>query len=463
MRSAHFVALPAILIGTMVMAQSDPIPLGNRGRGLHVGRTPQQRISPGPSSPPQLSASPQAVSARYRVLYRFTGSDDGYYPGAPLVRDKAGNLYGTTSSGGSKRNGTIFQLGPPVRKGGRRTFKVLHAFTSFDDGWNPDGLVLDDSGCLYGAKPGYPDGYGGIYRLCRPARSRERWTYKEIYRFKGGAQHDGSEPDGQLAFDHEGNLYGTTYIGGQGYGCNADGCGTVFRLKRPAKKNAAWTESVLHRFTGGTDGGLPSVGLTLDKQGNLYGTTGIGGNDGYGVAFQIERPSHGTHWVEKILHSFDLNMGGGGPGGPVLFDKEGNLYGTTAISSPGEGEVFKLSRPSAGNGWTEHTLYAFTGGDDGGYPMGRLVFGEGGSLYGVTSVGGPHGGAIFRLTPPSEPDGQWTETTLHDFDVASGYSPQAGLIWGKSLVSGLYGTTRLGGNTNCTEGCGVVFELLLKY
>lgn len=224
-------------------------------------------------------------------------------------------------------------------------------------------------------------------------------TEQVLYNFKGGS--DGAEPDASLVFDGAGNLYGTTYYGG------ANGSGTVFELT-PSK--AGWTETVLHSFTG-SDGALPSAGLILDGGGNLYGTTQAGGAAGFGVVFELSPSRAG--WTETVLYSFTGGNDGRGPVGGVVFDSGGNLYGTTSGGGYpiGGGTVFELT-PSGG-GWTENILYAFNASN--GAPNGSglhagVVFDRAGNLYGTTVFGGTnYWGTIFELTPSN---GNWIETTL---------------------------------------------------
>jgi uncharacterized repeat protein (TIGR03803 family) len=208
------------------------------------------------------------------VLYRFTGGVDGGLPEAGLVIDPQGNLYGTTSIGGSDGVGTVFEVTPTG------TEKVLHSFTdSPKDGASPyAGLVRDASGNLYGTTFGGGPCCGTVFEVTSSGKE------KTLYNFAGGS--DGSSPWAGLVRDAKGNLYGTTYQGG-GSGCKGPGCGTVFQIT-PAGK-----ETVLYRFTGGTDGGLPMAGLIRDGHGNLYGTATSGGdpscsaNAACGVVFEV--------------------------------------------------------------------------------------------------------------------------------------------------------------------------------
>jgi uncharacterized repeat protein (TIGR03803 family) len=294
--------------------------------------------------------------------------------------------------------------------------------------------------------------------LMLPAGAVAASKYKVLHRFAGGK--DGGGPTGSLILDAAGNLYGTTQQGGGSINCSG-GCGTVFKLK--PNSNRSWTESVLHRFSGGADGANPWAGLIFDATGkNLYGTTTRGAAADHGVVFKL-KPNPDGGWTESVLHSFTGSADGGGPLAGLIFDAAGkNLYGTTAGGGGfGQGTVFKLT-PNSNGSWTESVLYNFTGGADGAAPnSGRLIFDAAGNLYGTTAVRGgkcENCGTVFKLTPNS--DGSWTESVLHSFLGGSdGSEPLAGLIF--DTAGNLYGTTANGGNlAYCSGfGCGVVFEL----
>jgi uncharacterized repeat protein (TIGR03803 family) len=261
-----------------------------------------------------------------------------------------------------------------------------------------------------------------------------------------------------------GNLYGTTLYGGSGSCPQFDGgCGTVFELT--PNGSGGWTKRTLHNFAkNGKDGFFPTTGLVFDKAGNLYGTTQQGGTHHYGTVYELTPQANGN-WIEKILHNFSYNgTDGTFPKAGVVFDKAGNLYGTTFEGgsfscSPfllGCGTVFELAPASEGKVWTETILHNFANnGTDGNTPCcGELVLDGAGDLYGVTGAGGTNNyGAVFELTPTG--GGNWTETVLHSFSsgTGDGYFPQGGLtLDGKG---NLYGTTVYGG----AYGYGTVFEL----
>jgi uncharacterized repeat protein (TIGR03803 family) len=270
-------------------------------------------------------------------------------------------------------------------------------------------------------------------------------TENVLYHFQGGS--DGAEPYARVVFDTAGNLYGTTLFGGNG--CKYE-CGTVFQLTPNA--GGGWKETVLHQFAG-PDGKYPTSALVFDKLGNLYGTTSDGGRYGAGVVFKLTQGSNGT-WKESILHHFGHGNDGANPFAGLIWDTAGNLYGTAQgggrrACQGGCGTVFKLT-PTAGGHWQESTLYAFKGDSDGSGLRGGLVFDKTGNLYGTTSN---YPGTVFRLTPTSQ--GPWKKTLLHAFTPgADGNNPVGSLIIDGN--NNLYGATVTGG---ACELCGIVFRL----
>jgi uncharacterized repeat protein (TIGR03803 family) len=388
------------------------------------------------------------------VLYSFCSKPnctDGSDPAAGLIQD-AGNLYGTTVVGGAYGYGTVFKLAPPAKSGGTWTETVLYSFTGGTDGANPwAGLVQDAQGNLYGTayaggnNLGYCDdgGCGTVFKLAPPAQSGDTWTVTVLYNFTGSPD-DGANPyTGSLVQDAQGNLYGTTLLGGN-TACES-GCGTVFTLAPPAQSGGAWAETVLHSFcseSNCTDGEIPDAGLVLTGN-NLYGTTSEGGDIacfspyGCGTVFELAPPTQsGDAWTETVLHSFS-GIDGDGPSGLVQ-DTKGNLYGTTNAGggrgkgivscSPnyGCGTAFKLAPPAQSGGtWTETVLYGLTGTKgDGSQPLAGLVLDTEDNLYGTTYFGGDlacfasYGcGTVFKLATAS----QGTTTTLESSANPSAY------------------------------------------
>ncbi len=274
--------------------------------------------------------------------------------------------------------------------------------------------------------------------LAQPAQAARK--YHVLHKF---LNNPASHPEAALVADSAGNLYGTT-VASSGPGSS----GTVFMLT-PAS-NGKWSYSVLHQFNG-TDGQFPLGSVILDASGNLYGTTERGGAYGLGTVFELS-PS-GSRWKEKILYSFGATSDDvSAPLAAVTFDSNGNLYGTGSFGGTrfSQGGVFEL-KPS-GKKWKESVIYNFTGGADGGAPMGDLIWDSAGNLYGTASDGGAgyDDGVVFELTPST--NGNWTETVLWTFfDSNDGAFPTSGLIFDKS--GNLYGTA------SSSDAFGTVFEL----
>jgi uncharacterized repeat protein (TIGR03803 family) len=406
----------------------------------------------------QVTARPEVTLT---TLYSFGGGSDGA-ESASLIADASGNLYGTTTSGGTG-SGTVFMLTPPTMSGRPWTETVLYTFAGGSDGANPIvGLIADTSGNLYGTTTsGGSTGNGTVFKLTPPTTSGGPWSETVIWSFTAS---DGAQPFAGLIADVSGNLYGTTYAGGLPF---VDGLrpnwGKVFRLTPPTTSGGPWTETVLYTFAGGSDGANPLGGLIADASGNLYGTTLFGGT-GKGTVFKLTPPTtSGGPWTETVLYTFTGPPDGANPRGNLMFDVAGDLYGTTLWGGTGNGTVFKLTPPTtSGRPWTETLLYTFAGGSDGGQPFGGLIADGSGNLYGTTSGVGRYGtvstsnGTVFKLTPPTTNGGPWTETVLWSFTSGSdGGYPEGGLI-AADASDELYGTTLWGG-----AGYGTVFRLTL--
>jgi uncharacterized repeat protein (TIGR03803 family) len=306
------------------------------------------------------------------------------------------------------------------------------------DGANPyGGVVMDGQGNLYGTTA-----YGGLYsESCHgcgtvfevSATDEE----KLLYTFAGSP--DGANPQGTLAMDAQGNVYGTTVNGG------AHGKGTVFKL------SPAGVETVLYSFEDAPDGANPGAGVIMDGEGNLYGTTTYGGSQNTGIVFEVTLGG-----AETVLYRFCQQGGcadGGLPAGGLIMDAQGNLYGTaSAFGEYGWGAVFKVTP-----GGEESVLYSFKDvPGDGAYPDGGVVMDARGNLYGTTTYGGANFfyGTVFELSPDN------TETVLYSFCATNGCPdgsiPQALVL---DAQGDLYGTTYEGGSANCYLGCGVVFKM----
>jgi len=369
--------------------------------------------------------------------------------------------------------GMVEQGAPPP------TFQTLHTFTGIpSDGANPwNDLLLDVNGTLYGTTS---FGGGGVYatNMGTAYTLNSEGTETVLYSFCSLANcADGWLPQSNVLQDGQGNLYGVTLFGGNmtSTNCTNNGCGVVYKL------DASGHLTVLHTFTGGTDGNTPQ-GLNMDSAGNLYGITFFGGDlncgmpnpqyalPGCGVVYKMD-----TSGNETVLYTFTGGADGASPNTYLTFDSAGNIYGVTNFrgnpadctqyGQTGCGTVFKLDQTGKLT-----TLYTFTGLADGWLANGPLVLDAEGNLYGATSYGGsltcmpPNGcGVVFKLTPAG------TYSVLHTFTGPDGAFPPMGLIGDGN--GNLYGVTEWGGNSaDCSwsaaftppvpsPGCGVVFKM----
>ncbi len=431
-----------------------------------------------------LLAMPSPVAAQdaaqYTVLHTFKGAD-GANPYGSLISDQNGNLYGTTIGGGNMTN-TACQNNPfstgcgvvyKIDRDGAES--VLYQFKGGTDGAFPGTeLLLDNAGNLYGTARGggiltadspcgFISGCGVVFKLDRDGDE------SVLYSFKGGS--DGYGVASGLVRDPAGNFYGTTLGGGiSNPACNGDGpsgsCGVVYKL------DPRGNQTVLHAFTGGSDGYAPYGSLLLDLQGNLFGVGANGGNIssafcnetvsalagalGCGTVFKI---SHAGSF--SVIHTFEGKDGGPFADGWLTTDPWGNLYGITgnggnAVSSAnlGDGTIFKVDQSGK-----ESVLYNFAGGADGFTSNGSVIFDRFGNLYGAASFGGNTTdpacsaiggcGVVFRFDP------QGHYTVLHTFKGTDGADPWANLYMDQH--GDIYGTTTAGGDPTCN--CGVVFKI----
>ena len=393
-----------------------------------------------------------------------------------------------------------------------QTYTILHTFTGYADGGSPfAGLTQDSAGNFYGTttyggrvSSTCPAGCGVVFKL---THSGAGWILNPIYTFQGGD--DGANPFAAVVIASDGTLYGTTGAGGSS-GCpsyfyGGNGCGTVFRLQPQSHACAAfecpWIETVLYRFTGGSDGATPGFGnLLFDSTGNLYDAAtygGVKGGDclslGCGVVYELVRSSQG--WTEKVLHSFTAGKDGLAPYSGLIFDSAGNLYGTNY-----DGVVYELT-PSQ-SGWSEQNVYAGIVA-----PYGGVVFDSAGNLFGGDQFGGENGsGSVYQLTPGSNGwsynllfsfnysqgpedslvldssgnlygtsysnsppsiygevfelspgNGTWNINYLHAFDYDDGATPVGAVV--RDSNGTLFGTTSGGGIEGCYFDCGVVWEI----
>jgi uncharacterized repeat protein (TIGR03803 family) len=317
-----------------------------------------------------------------KVIYSFNSNGiDGTQPYSSLVFDKAGNLYGTTNSGGTYGVGTVFKLTPRSGRSWKET--ILYNFSGTQDGQAPVGsVVFDSSGNLYGTTPdGGLYSHGIVFELTPTTKGQ--WTETILHDFNSS---DGAYPYAAVILDASGNLYGTTNAGG------AYDEGTVFELSPQGE--GQWNESVLYSFDDqNTVGAYPYASLIFDTAGNLYGTV-FGTLNNSGSVFELSRQA-GGQWTATAL-------GGSGNGyGGVVMDAAGNLYGTAngGIDGWPIGWVFKLS-PKQGGGWVDTVLHAFSqNGRDGYNPLSNLILDKANNVYGVTYQGGINDtGTVFEIT-----------------------------------------------------------------
>ncbi len=381
-----------------------------------------------------------ADAQTFQVIHTFSGYNDGANPYATVTIDRAGNLYGTTGQGGANW-GVVFKL---THKNSSWLLTTLHIFNGTDDGVQPlTPVLIAPNGTLYGTTlEGGSYNYGTVFELRPPIRACTAvqcpWIETVVYRFTG--DNNGQNPRSGLLMDAAGNLYGEAQGGTTTFG-------VVYKLQLSGSN---WTPSVVHAFNLQSDGGFPQGGLVADPAGNLYGTTAVGGAHRQGTVFQLA-PS-GSTWIDNTQYSFT----GGNSIAGLIFDRSGNLFGNTEYGGCCySGVIFEMS--PAGGSWTYNELYDFDGlsSDETG-PTSTLAMDSQGNLYGTLEFVGAHNqGSVFKLSPSGS---GWIYTDLHDFTGgADGGIPLGGVTL--DAAGNIYGTTAIGGNYNCAGGCGVVFEI----
>jgi len=378
-------------------------------------------------------------------------------------------LYGATSGGGTAGYGTIFELSP---SGFGWTESVLYNFQGGTDGYDPNYAVsLDAEGNIWGMTDQGGDetncagfGCGTIFELT--PNGSGGWNKTTVYTFTGPT--DGKQPYSNLLFDAKGNFYGLTNGGGTGTGCGSYGCGTAFEM---SPSTTGWTFTVLHTFSGGSDGAYPNGNLVFDAAGDIYGAASNGGsttssycasNSGCGTIFRFSPAYNGRQF--RVLYAFTGPTGF--PLGSLAIDHSGNLYGSTyggtsqtCRQTSGCGVVFQLS-PTTQRQWKLTVLHSFSGNlSSDQYDPNPVIVDASGNVFGTTQSGGyPNlAGTAFELSPTTTPP--WAYTRLFKFAGTSGDTPYENLI--EDASGNLYGTTYYGGNgAACSSfGCGAVFEL----
>jgi uncharacterized repeat protein (TIGR03803 family) len=412
-----------------------------------------------------LGFAGSAGAADFKVLLAFDGSNGALPRWQTLTFDSSGNLYGASAGGSWYYGGVVYKLVP--NPDGTWVQSILTSFDGGLDGWDVySGVVFDNAGNLYGETgsggplPGgcgfyTSNGCGTVYKLApNPDGS---WARTFVHTFEGRS--DGRAPGHGLVSDAAGNFYGTTESDGlcDGAISRDNKCGTVFQLT--SNPDGSWTHEVIDYFP--KTGTFPQGGLAIDAAGAMYGTTEWGGglgscdNNSCGTVFKLAPNPDGT-WAETVLHRFGNALDGSRPIGGVIFDSDGNLYGTTYSGGDTAcdcGTVFRLT-PNPDGSWTEHVLLRFAGGGLGKNPSAGLAMDSAGNLYGTAYSGGAHGyGTVFKLRP--NVDGTWTKSVLHAFSGGwDGSNPWSKLIL--DPAGDLYGTASTGGRGRN----GVVFEIV---
>jgi uncharacterized repeat protein (TIGR03803 family) len=431
------------------------------------------RLIPALAAAALLFTAPASAST-FKVQHSFCSADqcsDGRIPSGTLLMDSAKNLFGTTSLGGAHDGGTVFEL-LFQPSSGKYHYKVLYNFcvqANCEDGRAPSDskLIMDTSGNIYGTtSDGGTAQNGTIFRLV-PNGAKTRYTLQTLYNFceRLSGCEDGSIPSGGLTYagaasgvlyDGTSALYGSTEGGGR----HADG--TVYSFT-PTAHSGQWVQRVLYFFCtrqNCADGRKPEGGVAVDKNGNLIGTTAFGGNNDNGVVFKLVPTTKG-HWAESALYTFCAAEGcadGAVPLTGVIIDGAGTIWGTTSNGgivvagqcAQGCGTIFKITP----NG-TESLAYSFCSQADcadGGVPSG-LVMNGAGTIYGATGTGGTgQHGTIFSFAD-SALAALYSVTCRRGVTCRSGAMPTGELVL--NAAGDLFGLYQNGGRNN--EG-GTVFQ-----
>jgi hypothetical protein len=319
------------------------------------------------------------------VIWNFAGYGygDGAGPAYQLLIDEEGNLYGETRQGGIYDSGTVFLLAPPKTSGGSWTKRILYLPTGGEEVFFGE-LLRDSAGALYGTQFSSGTFDEGLAFKLTPGPNGE-FRATTLYSF-GATTADSAWPYGPLTMDMAGNLYGVSYGGG------ANKFGTAYKLTAPATEGGLWSNSVLYSFGEGEQGCIPEGNVVLDRSGRLYGLTSGCGALGNGVFFQLT-PTESGPWLESILHAFSSTDGGGGSPSLAL-DTHANVFYGTSYYAGGFGVAYQIAPPvTRGGAWTDTVLHSFSGGSDGAYPVGPIVWDANGVLYSTSYS------TAFSITP----------------------------------------------------------------
>ncbi|MBV9859054.1 MAG: Hint domain-containing protein [Alphaproteobacteria bacterium] len=387
------------------------------------------------------------------TLVSFNGGN-GATPDGGLLMDSAGDLFGTTDSGGANGDGTVFEIANTA-SGYASTPTTLVSFDGSDGSGPFAGLIADAAGDLFGTtQVGGANGKGTVFEVANTA-SGYADTPTTLVSFNGleGANHsDGAGPFAGLIADASGNLFGTTSSGG------SFAEGNVFEIAKTGTGPTGYasTATTLVSFDGGKDGSKPSAGVIMDGAGDLFGTTAGGDTSGQGnngAVFEIVKTENGYASTPTVLFTFD-GMHGSNPEGGLIMDPAGDLFGTTEDGgATGQGTVFELARTASGYASTPTTLVSFDIGD-GSQPFAGLIMDAAGDLFGTTEQGGNGEGTVFEIANTASGYAS-TPTVLVSFNGANGADPVAGLI--ADAAGDLFGTTSKGGPNSSTDG--TVFEV----
>jgi uncharacterized repeat protein (TIGR03803 family) len=378
------------------------------------------------------------------TLYEFKGTPDAANPAANIIVDKSGDIFGGTQNGGGEGGGAVFELTPPAVGQSTWTESLAAQFSKKRSGTGLYGGVISGRhGDLYGVAGHYgAKSCGSVFEV---RRTDTGFKQKTLWVFKGGPT-DGCLPYSALNMDASGALYGISAFGG------ASNDGTVYKVTPPVSVGAPWTETVIWSFDGGVDGTGASDQMIFDASGNLYGVSYQGGPYDDGVVWELTPPGGGsTTWTRTVLWSFNGADGAEPTRGPLVMLPSGALIGTCHLGGAGgRGVVFELAPPANGQtAWTESTIWAFSGGSDGGNPTSGVARTKHGELIVPTD---DDNGAIFELRPKAGTRSRWSKTLLWQFSGSDGSEPESPpMLLPNSVIAG---TTNSGG-----LGYGTVWQL----